>query len=173
MLQFWLFLYCYIMTITLPIVKSMWRPCRADPFYSHVCYHDVMMLCLTWCDVQVPKVTFYEVIKSILFAVLLLPIRLLLVLLLHCLGYLFILLGTAGLSDEKLTQPLGRVRRTLIGVNGVLSRVILFVLGFVWIRTKRIRAQDMPNPALWSDDIKASIQVANHGMYNTSQRHGS
>lgn len=98
----------------------------------------------------------YEVAKTIICAILLLPLRLCLVILAAVLYYLIVRIAAIRLSPESLLKkPLHKNRRRLINTGRIIGRIVLFGLGFWKIKVSG-------SNRMYTRDAKANIYIVNH-----------
>jgi len=100
--------------------------------------------------------TLYEIAKTIICAILLLPFRLCVVIATVVLYSLLARIATIGLSEESLLKrPLHKTRRKLVELGCILGRICLFGLGFWKIKV-------VGKHLLRSNYPRMNIYIANH-----------
>ena len=98
----------------------------------------------------------YEVAKTVIVGVTLFPIRLGVLITSLLLGWIFVALSGACLTaDAAARRPFGRGRKCLKVPMAYVCRIIMWCLGFWWIKRKRSRSK-----------VKAGVIVSNHVSLN-------
>jgi len=100
----------------------------------------------------------YEIFKTIICAIFLLPFRLCVVICASVLYYIIVRIATLSLSQKSLLEkPLHKYRRKLINTGRIFGRILLFGFGFWDVRLRG-------NNSLYVTDgkEKANIYIVNH-----------
>jgi len=94
----------------------------------------------------------YEVLKTLLVGVTLFPIRLAVLIVTVLIGWVFVIMSGLCLTPEEAAKrPFSRLRRWLKQPMAVACRIIMWCLGFWWIKRHRSRNR-----------VRAGIIVSNH-----------